>query len=391
MKKIKLKTKRALQTTTWVTLLCTPALVQAMECNTNADCAQGEQCQLLDSIEETCTIDEEGTEICSGGTIETFGICVELPIECMTDTDCPSHLKCVEGGGAGTISEGSTGMATEGSTGSEGATDPAPPPEEGMNVPEQDLPPPDEAEVEDGPNMCAFIPTECETNAECGSHFHCQLETYFVGCGMPTTPVVVNCDEGEDCLPDPADPVEEPPPCEAEEITEGYCVPDEIDCAGGEICPDDWRCREVLGVICEGENVNATDDQPSAEIPDQDPSADFVEEPASSCEETMRSLCVPVGMGFGGGRGALPGGSATGEIASTGDGTMTTGTGGSGAAPTTPETEEGDANQPESQAAGSSADVEDSGCSASTRSASPWALFGLFALLGLRRRAQLSE
>jgi MYXO-CTERM domain-containing protein len=376
MKRIKVKTKRSIQSAAYIALLCAPAITHAFECTSDADCAQGEHCELFEVFESICEIDEEGDEICIEGEGEDSGICVEDPIECETNSDCPGHLTCVQSGG---VSIGS-------SDGSDGASDaePAPPPGEGMEMPEQDLPPPDPAPIAEEPSMCVFIQAQCETDDECGSNFHCELETYEVGCTEPAIGEI-DCGEEEDCLP----PEPEVESCENEVFTEGFCVPDEIDCGGGEMCPDDWRCQEVVEFECDDvTEVALPPEGEGAEAPEMGdvPETEIEIEPVDSCEEVTRSLCVPVGLDLGYG--------TTQPIPVDGEGRNP------GVDPEVdPEVEpevdpEGDptdnpdaGNEPPTPADEGTDIIEEGGCDASSRQSTPWALFGLFALLGLRRRA----
>jgi hypothetical protein len=41
-----------------------------------------------------CFIDESGEEICEEESISEVSFCVEIPIPCAVDSDCPSHLRC---------------------------------------------------------------------------------------------------------------------------------------------------------------------------------------------------------------------------------------------------------------------------------------------------------
>lgn len=375
MKRIKVKTKRSIKSAAYIALLCAPAITHAFECTSDADCAQGEHCELMEIFQGTCSIDEEGNEICTEVEGEDSGICVENPIECETNSDCPGHLTCVQ---PGEISFGS-------SDGSGGASDPepAPPPRENMEAPVDDLPPPDEEPILAGPSMCIFIEAQCETNNDCGSHFHCELHTYEVGCVEPAIGEI-DCGAEEDCLP----PEPEIESCENEVFTEGFCVPDEIDCGGGEMCPDDWRCTEVVDFICDAVEIAIPTEGEEAQAPEMaDVPEDVEPEPVDRCEEATRSRCVPVGIDYSYGTTAQPipvdGGDGRDPVVDpeidptvnpdTGDG----GGGEVGTEPPAPET--------------GSADVEEGGCDASSRKSTPWALFGLFALLGLRRRIRISH
>jgi MYXO-CTERM domain-containing protein len=211
-------------------------------------------------------------------------------------------------------------------------------------------------------------------------NFHCQINTFTEGC---TSSFVPACgEEEEDC--DIFEPTEE---CEEQEWTEGYCQPDEIECDNDAACPSDWRCKQIEEYSCVEATVSSTDAESNDGDEQAAPEPSFNE---VSCEETVRSLCVPLGVY----EGYFAGGSSPDRETAIVDGDPNT---------TTNPTEPGDGSngsngssdssgsngEPNSEETANStnADVEDdAGCDAKSTSPTPLALFGLLALLGLRRR-----
>ena len=108
------------------------------------------------------------------------------------------------------------------------------------------------------------------------------------------------------------------------------------------------------------------------------------------CQEVSREVCVPVGLDYV----EISGDGITETITHTDPDGEINGVDGSGS--TTGNEGEGDDDTDNdddddnmaSENIGS--DVEESSCSASSRGASPWMLFGLLALLGFRRRIAAS-
>ena len=103
--------------------------------------------------------------------------------------------------------------------------------------------------------------------------------------------------------------------------------------------------------------------------------------------ETTRSLCVPIGLDAPFASHNDIHETDTGTNLEDEDGNDTTS--GSGSAGSTTDVNEGgeELDNESGEAEGSTNnDVEEGGCSASPSSPTPWALFGLFALLGMRRR-----
>jgi len=353
-----------------LSLFVLPSMVHASECDSDEDCNADEYCQVVGSTGEVvCFVAEDGTEECEDvpAEEESFGFCELRPIECQTDSDCPSHLEC------------STYDDFE-----DGEVRPAemipPPPvddseEDPDGVPADDLPPEEmEIDGEDEGGMCVYNPAECETDNDCGMNFHCQIETFVEGCVFPAAP---DCaEEDEDCV----DTFEVPEECDEREWTEGYCQPDEIECDSDAACPSDWSCKQIEEYACEEVTVSREAPEPSDGDEEAAQVPDFNDIP---CEEIVRSLCVPLGVH----EGYLTGSASLSSETDVVDGEPNS-TPSSEEDPDSeggePGTEEG---EPRTEEGSSNADLEeDSGCDAKSTSPTPLALFGLLALVGLRRR-----
>ena len=344
----------------WCAMFSAPLLGYASECTSDADCLEEEYCELLEVSLSPCFIDEDGNENCGNDTeenVEEMGFCEERAIECEANSDCPSHLTCVF---QGSIREANDGGSSSAFGPDDTDEDRLSPEESTEEAPEPEQRPVEEDPVEEEPvdegGMCLFIADSCEADNDCAMNFHCEVSRYSVGCAEPAFP---DCAEDEDCQPEPVE-------CEDEEISEGSCMPNEIECDNDAACPTDWRCREHIEVTCGTEDRAVSTSSSDSSEPRSEEDRDRQVPEENPCEEITRSLCMPIGLGGSSGYVAL-------ETATTND--------------TTPSTEEGNEDTVPNDSDGSTnADVEEGGCSASPSSPTPWALFGLFALLGLRRR-----
>jgi hypothetical protein len=248
-----------------------------------------------------------------------------------------------------------------------------------MAPPPEDIEPtPEPAEM-----MCVFVATGCEADSDCAENFHCEINTYVVDCAQPP----VFCDEEGDC-PEP-----EPVDCgEEEEITEGFCEPDEIECDDSNACPSDWSCRQVSEWICDGEDIeDIAVDEPAPEpeeasdpmpAPPEGEEGDALIPEEDPCEELVRSICVPAGFGpQGGGQSA-----ETGLIEPADDDTTPSGNGSEPGEPR--EVSEEVPTNSEDDTGSANADIEEGGCDARGGHARAWMLLGLLGFLGLRRRRE---
>jgi len=330
------------------------------------------------SYEAPCSIDSEGNEICDEEG-ELYGVCVEIPIECETDEDCPSHLTCVEGASGGFGISGS-GMSMSGMS---GGGLPSPPPE-------------DAPQNKDEGMICAFIPEECQSDDDCGENFHCENIGYSLeDCAIPEEV----CAEGEVC--EPIEPVD----CGGEEVTESLCVPQEIECDSDSDCPTDWRCQEFEEYSCGSSDI-AIDD-PNAEEGD-DSEDDIDDIPEDDCEEEVRNLCIPAGLYLEVGYSGEPISTtieSENSNTSSPSGEPNEGDDQSGSAESRLDDDNGaDAGSDNSDAADSNTDDDDvsegvdmdsdeekEGCDASPHPVNPWTLGGFIALgMLFRRRSLLS-
>jgi hypothetical protein len=283
------QTKTPLHTLLALTLALTlPALslteAMAQECTQDADCESGDICQLSGAV-GACSVDDQGTVTCDEPAEPAVGFCYTPPPSCMSDAECGPFTECV-------FAEDDTSYSTE----LDCVADMTCPPDEEPAAPEESAP---------SEGVCAPKQTSCEADSDCPSSFHCETYTYEVGCVAPAAP----CAEGEEC-PEPA-PVE----CdEMEAVTQGVCLPNEIECDSDAACPADWRCVELEEVSCSSGGSVGSSGSSEGGAPEADP----VERPAggaeaealppiddTSCVSEARSLCVPSGwesgVGFGAG------------------------------------------------------------------------------------------
>jgi hypothetical protein len=287
---IQSKSNHLLKLLTCFCLFTLPAIAQANECSSDEDCSPEEFCSILEvTTEVPCFISEDGTEEC-GETdeideyVETLGFCEERPIECQVDSDCPSHLECsffdaVDNGMTEVVD-----MPVPAPPEDSGA-EPADEAPESTELPE-DLPPENET------GMCAYFATECDSDSDCSMNFHCETQTYFVGC---VAPVPADCPEDENC----GFPEYNEEECQDEEETIGFCEPNEIECDSDEACPSDWRCKEIVDYSCDDDDLEVAPALPEngdEEMTDREEPSESLE---ISCEEVSRSLCVPVGLHSG--------------------------------------------------------------------------------------------
>ena len=364
--RISKRTLKSIITLTSFTLFSAPLYAQAEECMADADCAEGEYCEQIEAPIVTCLIDEDGNESCDEPVDnEPLGFCQERPIECETDSDCPSHLSC--GWGDLDVDGSVEPFPTEETD--EASADALPPEEESREAPEDPVEP---VLPEEGPTMCVFIPMQCRSDDECAMNFHCETYSSGASCGFAPS---ISCNEDEDCPPPPP-----APDCEEEEFTEGFCMPNEIDCNSDEMCPSDWRCREIVDTSCDQVDIAiSSSDMDPSEAPSSDSAGgaeaqDFAIEPDQvQCVDSVRSLCVPVGFSGGG--------IYEDEIRASGEGSFDANNDGR----SVEDLDNNDADVTREE--GSSNDIEESGgCDASQSAPTTWALLLLLASLGFRRR-----
>ncbi len=352
--------------------LALPALgaasAAAQECMLDSDCASGDRCELSAST-GACMVDEQGNVSCVEDEA-VIGFCYTPPTPCMSDAECGPFSECQF------ASFGSTAPAIAVDCADE--TDCAPV--------EMELPPP----MEPTEGFCGPRVISCDADADCPSSFHCEVSTYEVGCARPA--IAMDCPENEPC-PEPTDVIDD---CgDTEPVTEGYCLPNELDCDSDAACPADWRCVQLEEYSCAGGGstssgvaVGAPEPAPvdpaeapadviapeggaeagSGSVPNMMP----IEEP--DCVVTSRSLCVPEGWEGGVSFGAASSSSST---SAPGRAEITT-----AADPSAPD---GAAVNPSSNS------VESGGCDVAGGRGAAHLLLIAFALIGLRllsRRAR---
>ena len=377
----------------WTAMVLIPTAGHA-ECTEDSDCAEGEICESAPSSVGECYIDEDGEEVCTEEEAESLGYCMEAPIDCEQDSDCPSHLRCEN-------VDGQNGDVSVSGSATSGGSTPAPSPD-GQKEREAD-PYPEEPEDEES-MMCVYIQTECEVDTDCIENFRCEIYTYSVGCAEPAE---VPCEEGEDC-----EPLEDTGPtgCEEEEVTEGFCEPIDIECDSDNACPSDWRCKEFVEYECDSDDfvtneaemgpVPPIEEGPMGTEGEEDTDEDNLVEdvlPSEDCEETRRSMCVPVGLeyeSFGmdsNDRSTSTEGSEPSRDPLNDDGEDDPASVNEGG-----EDDSDDGGTPTPAGEGTddmsaSDDVEDSSCRSSSGRTSPLMLIGLLMVLGLRRRMSLAS
>lgn len=148
--------------------------------------------------------------------------------------------------------------------------------------------------------------TECETDADCPSMFHCE-EVEMGGCGGSSASCACpDCAPGEECPPCVCDEISEDPE-DCETTTAKVCVYKQQECAADADCAEGFECQEeevcwgsgggvactCAGCVCptceEGEECPPCD----CPAPDECECDDEPVETTEECEVTG-SYCVPV-------------------------------------------------------------------------------------------------
>ena len=160
--------------------------------------------------------------------------------ECTDDFDCGPGLKCGWNGGGTDTAGPSTDVGGSGAGAAEDIAAPCAPDTKGCGDP---LPP-------DARTCVPLDRGECETAADCMDGLECQKYTYG-GCDeQPTEPPLPGAEPDSD--QDVADPIPEPPPCDAVpvEAKVGYCV------LPVTVCNSDDDC--LLGLTCVSPNSSGS-------------------------------------------------------------------------------------------------------------------------------------
>lgn len=333
-----------------------PLTASAKTCTTDAECNPNQKCEETGSISigacPPCAPDME-CPACDPAPEqgEVTHECVDQPIGCTTDADCPSYLSCV----------------------ANNAGVDCPPCEAGTECP------PCAPTQTDDQKFCQYVQRSCETDAECGAGFACIASGAETCVGSAPT-----CAPNEDC-PAPPEPV-----CTKDETKS--CQLQIVQCSTNADCPTDFSCEEVTEGGCSGSTGSGssggastgsgggTDPAPPAPTPT--PGAEPAPGPQGNddggCTTITHNICIPKGVGFGSA-------SDVGGVLGSADNESGT------ANPTSPgASKDGSgngANTEGTNGAGSS----DDGCSvrgAGSPAGSPWAVLSLAAaaLVGLGRR-----
>ena len=186
------------------------------DCLDDADCGQGERCELIDSCVDPgpCQPDENGNCIDIGAPCILEGVCVPVepppPSECRDDADCGADSHCE-------LYDVCLPNDCNDPTGQD-CLDPTPCLVEGVCVPNEP-------------------PSECFDDADCGQGERCELIDSCVEPGPCQPDENGNCmDIGAPCiLEGVCVPVEPPPPAECR---------DDADCGEGAICDLVETCYE---------------------------------------------------------------------------------------------------------------------------------------------------
>jgi MYXO-CTERM domain-containing protein len=229
-----------------ITLIASAGFAASQECETDSDCSEGLECVVVGAT--SCA----GAPPCPEGEDcpdppecepEEFKECVEAPITCETDADCPDFLRCVGGGPSVICTVSSDG--------------------------EEDC---EEVSEEEGLS-CQFVQIDCATNSDCPTDFECTA--------IPSACPSIACPEGEEC-----------PEAECDEEERFACLPREIECETTSDCPAEWTCQS-FETACTGEDSALIEENEP-----RDPEGD-VEEVDCEEEEEAYSACIPPGFNGG--------------------------------------------------------------------------------------------
>jgi len=287
-------------------LLVLPAMAFGQECESDADCSDGDVCITPPCV--TLAMDCAPGEECEEIQCDEIGECGNkygIPEEALCDTsaDCPAYFECMErefgckggptsppttiggGGDDSKGSSGSSGSASSGSTPDSGdVDDPDGDSDEDPEESSQIMPMPEDEGGEDGDedgdeeecepekiSLCVFMPTDCESDEECDDGFSCQVTQEVcsgggggsIGIGGVGSCVCAECicEEGDDEC--------ECPPCDCDEDSfapvpsEEGGDDDPAEESGDEdpLPPIEEEC-EVVAQQCMPEEIScATDDE----------------------------------------------------------------------------------------------------------------------------------
>jgi len=235
-------------------LATTVASAQSGSCETDADCAEGQACEVVASGGCACPPCQEGGACPDCQCDETtWSECITPPIACANDGECPQYLSCISGGDAPcAVACDANGDCTE------------------------DCPTPDPTEG----GICDFVPSDCQADGDCPEGFACEQ--------WGNSTCDVTCEPNGACTESCGDPAP----------TSGSCIPQQMDCTADADCPASWVCYAFVSESCSGGGSNgcvcpdcAPDEECGAcDCPDVQPDPDPVE-----CTEETNHWCIPAG------------------------------------------------------------------------------------------------
>lgn len=278
---------RLLAASTLAIGLLAPLTASAKTCAADAECNPNQKCEVVASSGSVgCPPCAEGADCppCVQPSPSTIKECVDQPIACTTDADCPSYLACTAEN-----TPSPTCPACEDDAGNKcPPCEPAPPPS--------------------GKKFCSYVERKCTKDADCGAGFVC--ETSEVGTCAGAAP---DCPPNADC---PAPPE---PTCTTEKISR--CSLKITECKANSDCPTDFSCETVSEGSCgssgggsssggsgtrpsDGTDVPPSSggggDTPVPSPPNPGPAPQHGDDDhGADCVTTSRQLCIPKGVGFG--------------------------------------------------------------------------------------------
>ncbi len=233
------------------------ATVTAQECESDADCDEGYDCE-MPSIACAEGPNGEGREDCEEERQQLTGECVRGPLSCDSDADCPGILTCQSWGS-------SSVPCTVDEEGNEecGDADPV----------EEEL-------------FCDWTPARCDDDTPCDEGFECE-QGGEISVGEDCAEA---CDEEGNCTSDCGD--QEP---DFQETTEGYCIPVEIECETDDQCPTDWSCYSLSYEECSGSGSSGSGGTDDGDVPPE-PGGGEQEGDEEACQTIEESRCIPPGF-----------------------------------------------------------------------------------------------
>lgn len=223
------------------------------ECVTDADCAEGQVCEVVAASTCACAPCESPDECppCECPPETEITACVTPPVTCESDADCPDHLTCLLYNQAG-IAE----PCEVDPDGNSMCGDPMPYPEGGT---------------------CEFMPPTCSDSSDCDEGFSCEVIE---------APCAVMCDSNGEC----------DETCGDQPDTGGQCFPEQIACDTNADCPTDWTCYEFAYSECSGGGtVPACECPPCSEQECPVCECDSAPVDPTECTETVENYCIPAG------------------------------------------------------------------------------------------------